>query len=94
MTGMFAASLMGHDKGKMYVIIREETEYVYVADGFLKTWEKPKKKNKKHIQLIKNGIDTVLMEKLQNGQPIYNEEIKHAIKIRLNQGGNTCQKPM
>lgn len=82
MVGMFAVSLAGHDKDQIYVIIKEEGEYVYLADGRLKTVEKPKKKKKKHIQLIKKGIDKTLQNKLQNEQLIYNEEIKYAIKIR------------
>ena len=35
MTGMFATSLAGHDKGQIYVIIKEEGEYVYLADGHI-----------------------------------------------------------
>ena len=52
MTGMFAISLAGHDKNQMYVIIKEETEYVYLADGHTKTKKKPKKKKKKHIDFF------------------------------------------
>lgn len=83
MTGMFAISLAGHDKNQIYVIIKEESEYVYLADGNLKPLEKPKKKKKKHIQLIKKDLDEDLLKKLQNGQFICNEEIKYALKSRL-----------
>lgn len=51
--GMLATSKAGHDKDSVYVILREEGEYVYIADGAGRTTEKPKRKNKKHIQLIK-----------------------------------------
>ena len=54
MTGMFATSKAGHDKGNVYFIIREDQEYVYLVDGKLRTLDKPKKKNKRHIQIIKN----------------------------------------
>ncbi len=53
MTGMLASSKAGHDKDMIYVIIKEETEYVYLVDGKSRTIDKPKKKNKKHIQIIK-----------------------------------------
>ena len=53
MTGMFAISKAGHDKGKLYIIIKEDEEYVYLADGRLKPTDSPKKKKKKHIQIIK-----------------------------------------
>lgn len=53
MVGMLAMSKAGHDKGTIYVIIREEDEYVYVADGRIRTADRCKKKNKKHMQIIK-----------------------------------------
>lgn len=82
--GMFAISKAGHDKGRMYFILKEEGEYVYLADGKLRTVENPKKKKRKHIQPVKTGIDEVLAEKVINAQTIYNEEIKFAIKVRAN----------
>lgn len=88
MTGMFAASKAGHDKDTIYLIVREEAEYVYLADGKYKTLENPKKKNKKHIQIIKKKSDDMLREKLINKQPVYNEEIRKAI------GGIVCQRQM
>lgn len=88
MVGMFATSKSGHDKDTVYIIVKEEEEYVYVSDGRLKTLENPKKKNKKHIQIIKKEADDILKEKLINGQHIYNEEIRKAI------GGFICQRQM
>ena len=82
MVGMFATSKAGHDKGQMYIIIKEEGNFVYLADGRTRTLEKPKKKRIKHLQAVKAGIDIALAEKLKNGQIVYNEEIKSAIKIR------------
>ena len=83
MTGMFAFSLAGHDKGKMYLVCREEEDYVYLTDGNLRPLSNPKKKRKKHIQIVKSGLDQALVHKLQSGQTIYNEEIRRAIKIRM-----------
>lgn len=82
MVGMFAVSKAGHDKGQMYIIIKEEGDFVYLADGRLKTIESPKKKRKKHLQPVKKGMDEALAEKLKSGNTVYNEEIKYAIKIR------------
>ena len=50
--GLFAISKAGHDKGSIYVVVREEENYFFVADGKNKLLENPKKKNKKHIQII------------------------------------------
>ena len=82
MVGMFAVSKAGHDKGQMYIIIKEEGDFVYLADGRLKTIESPKKKRKKHLQPVKKGMDEALAERLKSGNTVYNEEIKYAIKIR------------
>lgn len=82
MTGMFAISKAGHDKGQMYIIVKEEGDFAYLADGKIRKIENPKKKRKKHLQIVKTGTDKVLMEKIKSGQMIYNEEIKRAVKIR------------
>ena len=47
-----AISRSGHDKDSIYVIVKEEANMVYLADGNLKPLEKPKKKNRKHIQIL------------------------------------------
>ena len=88
MIGMFAVSLAGHDKGQMYVIIKEDNEYLYLSDGKLRHLDNLKKKKKKHIQLVKSGTDNNLTDKLLNEKPIYNEEIKFAIKRRKQEVAN------
>lgn len=50
--GMLARSKAGHDKGHVYVIFGVDEAYVYLVDGAIRTTEKPKKKKKKHVQLI------------------------------------------
>jgi ribosomal protein L14E/L6E/L27E len=73
MVGYLAYSLAGHDKGELFLIINEDTDYVYVADGRLRLIDKPKKKNKKHIQVIKN------FNPKTDKASVTNEEIKHLI---------------
>lgn len=67
MTGMLASSKAGHDKNTVYVIIKEETAYVYLADGRTRTLETPKRKNKKHIQIIKKCQEPDLAGNIKNG---------------------------
>ena len=47
-TGMLVRSLAGHEKDRLYIIIRQDEEYVWLVDGRNRTMEKPKKKKKKH----------------------------------------------
>ena len=82
MIGMFAISCAGHDKGQMYVIIKEDADFVYLADGKNKRLDNPKKKKRKHIQLVKAGADEALAEKLMQHVTVYDEEIKRAIKLK------------
>lgn len=79
LTGMYAYSKAGHDKGELYLIIKEDKESVTLCDGLLKTIEHPKKKNKKHIQPVKR-CDEALKSRLLAGDVIRNEEIKRSIK--------------
>lgn len=73
MTGKLAISKSGHDKGHLYVIIKEESDFVFVADGVLKTVDHPKRKNKKHIQIIKQIPEEV--------ETFLDLEVKRAIKL-------------
>lgn len=86
MIGMFAISKAGHDKGRMYLVVGQEKDLVLLADGKTRTMENPKRKKTKHIQIIKKDPEAFLSEKLQNHHMIYkyNEEIKLAIKKRMN----------
>lgn len=77
--GYLVKSLAGHDKERIYVIIKEQGEYVYLADGKYRTMDKLKRKNKKHVQLIRCQ-DENLTRKLNNQEPIQEEEIKRFIK--------------
>ena len=79
--GMFAKSLAGHDKNKLYLISKIDNEYVYLVDGKIRTIDKPKKKRKKHIQ-IDYQITDLIKEKLATKVEIRNEDIKRAIKLK------------
>lgn len=80
MIGKLARSKSGHDKGNLYVILKEDKANLYLADGCYRTVEKPKKKNKKHIQLIKRLPEEITQLLPQDGE-FRNEEIKRIIKL-------------
>lgn len=50
--GMLVRSKAGHDKDRIYVVIRAEDEYVYVADGDLRPLRHMKRKNVRHLQPV------------------------------------------
>jgi ribosomal protein L14E/L6E/L27E len=80
MAARLAKSKSGHDRGHYYVILKEEQEYVYLVDGVLKTVGKPKKKNVKHIQVIKN-LPNAVAELLSDENSLRDLEIKRALKL-------------
>lgn len=75
--GMLAWSRAGHDTGTLYVILKTDEEYVYLTDGRLKPIEKPKKKKKKHVQVMRT-IPQELADMSENA--IKNEDIRRVIR--------------
>ena len=80
MIGQFVTSKAGHDKGTLYVVTGEEGDFVYLCDGRLKLLEAPKKKRRRHIQIVNSTVEEGLRERLAAGGPVRDEEIKYAIK--------------
>lgn len=77
--GSLVRSMAGHDKDSLFIIIRQDAEYAYLADGKLRRLDKTKRKKKKHMQII--GVkDDNLQEKLMSGGHVTDEEIKYFIK--------------
>lgn len=85
MIGQLATSRAGHDKNRLYVIVAQKDDDVYLCDGDLRPPDKPKKKRRKHIQLINAYVDDRLRSRLSGGEKIYGEEIKYALKQYMKQ---------
>lgn len=77
--GGLVRSLAGHDKDEVFIIIKEDALYVYLADGRLRPLDKAKRKKKKHVQPI-NVVDERLQNKLTSGGHVTDEELKFFIK--------------
>lgn len=76
-------SKAGHDKGTALVIVAVlDEEYVLVADGKLRSAEKPKKKKLRHLE-VTEITSTELREKLAFSRPIQNAELRKFIASAL-----------
>ncbi len=53
---MLARASAGHDRDKVYVVLREENGYLFLADGKTRTLLKPKKKKRIHVQIITHAF--------------------------------------
>lgn len=80
MTGKFATSRAGHDKGFLYIVVAEEGDFVYLSDGRLRRPDRPKKKRRKHIQPINAEVDEDLKARLLAGETVRPEEVRYAIR--------------
>ena len=80
LVGRFATSKAGHDRTQLYVILAEDGDFVSLCDGRLKTIDKPKKKRKKHVQMINRTVNEELLQRLRENEKVLDEEIKYEIK--------------
>lgn len=65
----FAKSLSGHDKNQYYFILEKEADFLMLVNGANRSLEKPKKKNEKHVQIIKklpSAVEEILAVELSN----------------------------
>ncbi|MDR0903946.1 MAG: KOW domain-containing RNA-binding protein [Ruminococcus sp.] len=56
-TGSVVYSRAGHDKGNIFVVVRLEGDFAYIADGRQRKLESPKKKRIKHLQITNTSLD-------------------------------------
>ena len=83
MIGELATSKAGHDKDRLYMIVAEEGECVYLCDGRLRGVEHPKKKKKKHIQIIHSSAQDTLIQIIKQNLPGERDEIDRQIRKTL-----------
>lgn len=78
--GQLMTSKAGHDKDTLYVVMAQEGDFVYLSDGRLKPPDRPKKKRLKHVQPINRFVKGELLGRLREGEKVYPEEIRYALK--------------
>ena len=81
MVGMLAVSRAGHDRDVCYLIVAEEGERVYLADGVRRKYVSPKKKNKRHIQPVHSGISEQELRELSENPADADTKIKRWINL-------------
>jgi len=89
-------SLNGRDAGKVFLVIKTEGEYVHIADGKTRKYEKPKRKKGKHVK-FEAKAHGMISEKLAEGTKVTNNEIRrYMAEYKVRKGGEgdmqECQK--
>ena len=82
-------STAGRDQGKLFYVIGTDPVYLTLANGKDRTLEKPKRKKRKHIQMVLRS-ETRVAEKLRLGDKVLNSELRRdlAYLSREMQGSN------
>ena len=68
-------STAGRDQGDWFYVIAEDPIYLFLANGKDRTLDKPKRKKRKHVQLVLRS-ETRVAEKLRSGNKVLNGELR------------------
>ena len=85
--GQLVFSKSGRDKGKLFIVINIEGDYLYLADGKFRKIETPKKKKYKHVQKVNYVVDQI-KGKIQEESHLKNADLRQAIKDYLEATSN------
>lgn len=77
--GSIVQSLAGRDKGKIFLVVGVEDNYVYLVDGDIRKIENPKRKKIKHVELTRY-FDGDIAERIAKKNKITNQDIKKVIR--------------
>lgn len=91
-TGSVVRAKAGADAGKLFFVLRTDERRLYLADGKRRTVQKPKQKNRSHVETLLLQTDTPAAAKLRSGEAVLNSELRRELaairsKNSQNQGG-------
>lgn len=77
--GQIVYSKSGRDKKRPFIVFDFDDEFLYLVDGSLRKLEKPKKKKKKHVQIV-NKIDYDIKKKIEEKSYLLDSDFRKALK--------------
>lgn len=95
--GSVVFSKSGRDSGRYYLVVSQEGEFAFIADGKTRKLAKPKKKKLKHLRPRGERAETI-GEKLEEGRTVFDSEIYSALRAynednpKNQSEGKGCQK--
>lgn len=81
-----ALSAAGHDRGTLYLVLSEDGGSVLLADGKLRKLSRPKRKNRKHVMFLPEGLTEAVSGKLR--EPLTDAAVRRALAEAKAQRGN------
>ena len=73
-------SQAGRDKGKFFVVLAVEGEYLLLADGKSRKVEAPKRKKRRHVFFV-SSEPTRLSDKIKSEEKITNSELRRTLAL-------------
>ena len=77
--GALVKSTAGRDKGRLYIVLHTEGDFIYAADGKHRGLNSPKKKRKKHVALLRGETEVSRL--------LCDAHVRKAIKQLKSEGG-------
>ena len=71
-------SIAGHDKGRLFVVLRTEGDFVWLADGKERKLDAPKRKRRKHVRGAGASAHPAI-QRLQRGEPVSDRDLRRAL---------------
>ena len=68
----------GRDKGKLFVVLSVEGEYLLLADGKSRKVESPKRKKRRHVLFVAED-ENRLSDKMKSEEKITNSELRRTL---------------
>ena len=68
----------GRDKGKLFVVLSVEGEYLLLADGKSRKVESPKRKKRRHVLFVA-ADENRLSDKMKSEEKITNSELRRTL---------------
>ena len=81
--GLVVKSKAGRDKGDLFIVIRTEGEFAYIANGNLRKVDRPKKKKLKHLE-VTDYVSEFVQNRLKTLGKVTNQELRNALAEYLN----------
>ena len=83
-TGQIVRVTAGRDKEGIFCVVgaEHESERLLLADGKRRRTARPKRKQRKHVQLLTGGgrtFDHPALQKLKQGEPVSDRELRRAL---------------
>ena len=68
----------GRDKGKLFVVMAVQGEYLLLADGKSRKVESPKRKKRKHVLFVA-ADETRVSQKIISNEKVTNSELRRTL---------------